>query len=158
MCNMPCKLPCCGPKGRDAGLLILRVTIGAIFVAAGYGKLQNLGMTTGFFSSVGIPFASVLTPVVAALEFVGGLMLIAGYKARIAAHWLIAIILVAILTTKLGQPFKMWYTDLAVLGGLFGVIASGSGSWCLFKSCCGPCKEGGEKSGCCGSGSCEKKA
>jgi putative oxidoreductase len=153
MCKTPCKLPCCGPQGRNAGLLILRLTLGAIFVVAGYGKLQNLGMTAGFFGSVGIPMASVMAPLVGALELLGGLMLIAGYKARIAAHWLIAIIAVAMLTTKLGQPFKMWYTDLAIFGGLFGVLASGSGSWRLLKGCgnsCGPCAPEKKEDGCCG--------
>ncbi|NRQ37841.1 DoxX family protein [Nonomuraea sp. NN258] len=67
-------------QARPYVLLLARVAVGVIFLVHGYQKFATMGLagTTKFFESVGIPLAGVAAPVVAVLEVVGGLALIAG--------------------------------------------------------------------------------
>ncbi len=76
-------------KYRDAGLLILRVGIGFMFMLHGWPKItggpmfwEKLGMATG---SVGIHFAPTFFGFMAALaEFGGGILLMLGLCSRLA--------------------------------------------------------------------------
>lgn len=84
----------------DLGLAILRVVIGVIFIAHGVPKLFG-GMegTAGFFGSIGIPLPLAAAWLVALLEFLGGLALIAGLfvmpiSLLLVAHMLTGIVLV----------------------------------------------------------------
>lgn len=76
----------------------LRLVLGATFVRTGWGKLHSLDQVTAYFASLGIPAASVQAPVVAALELVGGLLLLAGLGTRVAAALLTGVMTVALAT------------------------------------------------------------
>lgn len=80
--------------------LFARITIGVVFIESGWGKLHNIEKVVGYFESLGIPFANIQAPMVAAIEFGAGLFLLAGIATRIAAVPLIAIMTVAIATAK----------------------------------------------------------
>jgi uncharacterized membrane protein YphA (DoxX/SURF4 family) len=69
-----------------------------VFLWSGWGKLQNLPAITGNFIEWGIPLPHILTPFVAGLEFVGGILLIVGLLTRIAAGGLGVVMIVAIAT------------------------------------------------------------
>jgi hypothetical protein len=45
--------------------LLARITIGAVFIESGWGKLHNLPKVIDFFHSLGIPYAEVQAPFVA---------------------------------------------------------------------------------------------
>lgn len=70
----------------DYGALLLRVSMGVMFVAHGL-VLKYLGFTpagtAAYFASLGYP--AFLGYVVIAAEIVGGLLLIAGYKVRLVS-------------------------------------------------------------------------
>ncbi len=83
--------------------LLARITVGVVFVESGWGKLHNIEKVIGFFESLGIPFANLQAPMVAAIEFGAGLFLLAGVATRIAALPLIAIMTVAIATAKAAE-------------------------------------------------------
>jgi putative oxidoreductase len=78
--------------------LAARVAVGLVFVTAGWGKLQNLERVVEFFRSLGIPAPELQAPFVAAVELVGGLLLVAGLGTRFVAVPLAATMVVAIAT------------------------------------------------------------
>jgi putative oxidoreductase len=80
------------------GPLALRLVVGISFALTGWGKLHNLDAITRFFDSLGIPAASIQAPMVAGIEFVGGLLVVLGLGTRVAAGLLAGVMGVALLT------------------------------------------------------------
>lgn len=94
---------------RDLPMILLRVMVGLVFVSEGILKFvrpQELGV--GRFAAIGMPFPEVLAPLVAVVEIAGGLSVMVGFYAGDAALALLAVIVVALVTTKLpilvGRP------------------------------------------------------
>jgi uncharacterized membrane protein YphA (DoxX/SURF4 family) len=119
---MPCEKlrsfcqSCLSACGKLAWLppLLARVSVGWVFAETGYGKLfNNLSGFISYLESLGIPLAQVQGPMVAGCELVFGALLLIGFLTRIAALPLIGIMVVAILTTKLG--------DIGSASDLFGI-------------------------------------
>lgn len=98
-------------------LAAARITVGWVFLQSGWGKLHNLEGVTDFFVSLGIPFAQVQAPVVAGIEFGGGLLLLLGLATRLAALPLVGVMSVAIRTA-------LW-DDIHDLSDLFGLAEFG---------------------------------
>jgi putative oxidoreductase len=94
---------------RDLPMMLIRVMVGLVFLTEGILKFvrpQDLG--AGRFATIGLPFPEVLAPIVAVIEIAGGLAVIVGIYAGDAALALLAVIVVALVTTKLpiliGRP------------------------------------------------------
>ena len=83
---------------RDPLLLAFRAIWGWQFCVTGWGKLGNLGGTTEFFASLGIPMPGVNALFVSLLEVVGGLLLLGGFASRFIAMLLTGNMAVAYLT------------------------------------------------------------
>ena len=68
------------------GLLILRLALGAVFLAHGGQKLFMIGMsgTAGMLSQMGIPRAAVAGPLLAIVEPLAGAALVLGLLTRLA--------------------------------------------------------------------------
>jgi putative oxidoreductase len=80
--------------------VIMRVVMGIIFMIHGIAKFQmGLSNVEAWFSSIGVP--GFLAYVVAALELVGGIMLIVGLFTRYVSVLFVLLLLGAILTAKL---------------------------------------------------------
>ena len=86
-----------------AGPLIMRLTVGYVFMLTGWGKLTNLPQVTQNFIDWGIPFPNILTPFVSGVECFGGAMLILGLFTRIPAAMLAVVMVVAIKSAKWGD-------------------------------------------------------
>ena len=111
---------------RSPLLLAVRLVWGWGFVQAGAGKLGDLGRTTAFFDSLGIPAPGVNAAMAAATECIGGVLLIAGLGSRLVAVPLVVTMLVAYATAHrdslssldafvVQAPFPFLSTALAVL-------------------------------------------
>lgn len=79
---------------------IMRVVLGILFLAHGISKLKmGLGNVEAWFSSLGIPGG--LAYFIAALEIVGGIMLMAGLFTRYVSALFVIMLTGAIFTAKL---------------------------------------------------------
>ncbi|MBP8809760.1 MAG: DoxX family protein [Kofleriaceae bacterium] len=94
--------------------LALRIVLGVAFIKTGWGKLNNLDRVEKFFTSLDIPAAHIQAPMVAGIEFVGGLLLLVGLGTRLAAALLVSVMAVAIYTAI--WPEAAGWTE--VLGGI----------------------------------------
>jgi putative oxidoreductase len=117
--------------------LLGRFAIAALFLPAGLNKLMGVEGTTGYFVSLGLPAAAVLVWVVIAIEVLGGLALILGYRTRLVAIGLAAFTLFASIA---GHAFwaapadaafiaqLLFFKNIAIIGGLLVLASSGAGS------------------------------
>jgi putative oxidoreductase len=118
------------------GLTVLRVVTGIVYFHHGYEKLFRMGIhgVTGFFGHLGIPGPAVAAVIVTLVEFVGGLLLIAGLGTRIAAGLNAIDMVVAILVVHLKNGFSgpMGYEHpLTLLGACICLVLAGGGALTL---------------------------
>ena len=78
--------------------LAARIAVGVVFIASGWGKLHDLATVVDFFRKLGIPAPELQAPFVAAVELVGGALVLVGFAARLASIFLMATMAVAIET------------------------------------------------------------
>lgn len=118
-------------KYKDLAPLLLRIGVGLIFIVAGWGKLNGIEGTADFFGNIGIPLPAIMAWVVAIVEFVGGIMVLVGYRIQLPALLLAFTMLVAIITTKLGgdEVFRAMRLDLMLLLASLALTFMNSGSY-----------------------------
>jgi putative oxidoreductase len=117
---------------KDYSLLVLRLGVGGVFLGHGYLKLTGLQQFAGFLEQTGTPFVTIMAPLVAAMEFLGGLAILLGTGTRIAALLLTGVMVVAMLTVTFARGFAGGYDiNLAVLGGLLCLLFGGPGKFAL---------------------------
>jgi putative oxidoreductase len=116
-------------------MLVLRVVVGVTFLLHGLDKLGDLAGTEQLFVSLGIPVPALMAPLVAVTEAVGGVLLIAGLATPLVGAALATDMLVALLTTHLGQGFfvRDGGMELTLLlgGASLGIGLVGAGRFSL---------------------------
>ena len=112
--------------------LVGRILIAVIFVKSGVEKIGTYAGTQGYMEAAGVPGELLLA--VIALEVLGGLALVLGFKTRIVALALAGFSVLAGLLFH-GAPDQMQQLmllkNLAIAGGLLVLAARGPGSWSL---------------------------
>jgi putative oxidoreductase len=82
------------------GPTLARITVGAVFIGTGWGKLNNIAQTVEYFTTLHIPAAGFQARLAAGTEFFGGILVLLGLGARLASLPLAFTMVVAILTAK----------------------------------------------------------
>lgn len=108
-----------------------RALISAIFLLSGFSKVADPAGTIGYIEAMGLPFAEVALAGAIAVELIGGILLIAGYRTKLVAAILAAFSLV----TAFGFHFDLadqnqfvhFFKNIAMAGGLLQVVAFGAG-------------------------------
>lgn len=99
----------CGSQWKDHVYALLRVLTGFVFVYHGYDKVFGMGIdaTAKFFTSVGIPAANILAPLVAYGELLGGIALMVGFLTHWVSKAFVVIMLGAIWFVHLSKGFSV---------------------------------------------------
>jgi putative oxidoreductase len=110
-----------------------RALLAAMFIVAGFGKIGAYAGTQAYMESFGLP--GFLLPAVIGLEVFGGLAVLLGIQARVAAVLLAGFTLLAALIfhSDFGQPMQsvLFMKNLAIGGALLMLAARGPGEWVI---------------------------
>jgi len=117
------------------GLLVIRLGLGAGFIAHGFQKFSAMDGTIAFFSSVNLPAA--LAYLVAAIELLGGIAMVLGVFTTIAGALLALVMVGAIILVKFKMGFLGGFEmDTLYLAMALGIVLAGPGAYsaaCFFK-------------------------
>jgi len=109
-----------------------RLMIGLPFAMSGLGKLGAYGATVGMITAAGLPFPPLAFAVAVAIELGGGLLLVAGYRARSVAAALALFSLAAAISFhgNFADQNQMihFLKNVMMTGGLLQIAAFGGGA------------------------------
>jgi putative oxidoreductase len=115
---------------------LIRLLVGLVFLSEGIQKfLFPASLGVGRFLKIGIPAPQAMAPLVGAIEILCGSLLVLGLLSRLATVPLLAVIAVAIVSTKLPMLFagNLWgmaheaRADYSMPMGLLFLLVVGSG-------------------------------
>ena len=118
----------------DAGLLLLRLALGIVFVMHGWQKATEFGVSGlgGSLASLGIPFPTVNAALLIATELGGGLAMLAGVFARFAGVALAFAMTVATITVHLPNGFFLpngYEFTMTLFFASLAIAAAGAGAY-----------------------------
>jgi len=109
-----------------------RILIAAMFLVAGIGKIAGYAATQGYMQSQGVPGS--LLPLVIALEILGAMAIIAGFRTRIVAALLAVFTIVAAVVFHGGGDRMqqiLFLKNVSIAGGFLLLVARGAGEWSI---------------------------
>ena len=122
-------------KQTDTAALVGRIFIAVLFLLSGLGKVAAPAATQGYISAMGLP-----APVLAyfgstAVELIGGVLLIVGFRVRaVAVGMAVFTLLTAVFFHRdFADQNQMihFLKNIAIVGGLLQVAAFGAGAFSL---------------------------
>jgi putative oxidoreductase len=123
-------------------LLIGRLLLAVLFLTVGIRKALAIAGSAGYFAKLGFPMPEVMVYVAILIEIGGALMLIAGWKTRIAA-WILALFVVVATfmahrfwefpDAQYANQMNHFLKNGAIVGALMFVAACGPGSLSVDK-------------------------
>lgn len=123
------------PALSDAAKLVGRILLALMFVMGGWSKISGYSGTQGYMASAGVP--GILLPLVIIVELIGGLMVVVGYKTRLAALALFAFTIAASVLFHMNwaQPMQqlLFMKNLGIAGGFLVLFAAGAGAYSVDK-------------------------
>ena len=118
--------------------LLARVLLTILFFVAAYNKVTHIDQTVGYMGKVGLPMPQVTTWLVIAIESIGGLFVLIGWKTRLIA---LIMALFTLGTALLGHKFwvdpsqaTQFLKNLAIAGGFLMLMYAGPGRISADKS------------------------
>lgn len=125
---------------RHITALVARIALSAIFLISGFSKLSDPAAAVGYMEKMGVPESGTLVYVAGMAELLGGLAILFGFLTRVGAIGLVAFLVV---TTYFFHDFwnlsgaeaktqmVQFTKNLALMGGLLMLVASGAGRYSL---------------------------
>jgi putative oxidoreductase len=137
---MPNMIDRLATRGQDVILLLGRSALAAIFVYSSFNKLTHWDAFTASLAGQGVPMPEVLSVAGVAVEAMGTIAVVLGFKTRFAALLLILFTVVATLIAH-----RFWIFDdaaramqaihfmknIAIVGGFLLLCAAGPGAYSL---------------------------
>lgn len=118
---------------NDVAILIARVLVAMLFLIASYNKFKGLGGSTAYMTKLGVPAPSIMAPVVAAFELAAGLLLLVGFKTRLAALAIGVFVIIAALLAHTnfadGNQLNHFLKNFAIVGGCLALFVTGGGAY-----------------------------
>lgn len=126
--------------------LMGRFLITFIFLRSAFGKISNFAGVAGSMAARGMPLAEFLLACAIAIEIVGGLCVLLGWKARWGALALLIFLVPATLIfhnfwvvdpaqlKELANQTNHFYKNVTIIGALVFVIGMGSGPLSIDRS------------------------
>ncbi|MDR8729043.1 DoxX family protein [Burkholderia pseudomultivorans] len=125
-------------RSVDSGVIFFaRLALAALFLWGGVMKLLGYGDFVGYLRGLNVPFAQYIAPVVVAIEALGGLLLIVGYKVKPLA---LLMALYTVATAMVGHNFWdatdaavqhdmviHFWKNIAIAGGFLLLFVTGAG-------------------------------
>ncbi|MFL5337754.1 MAG: DoxX family protein [Geminicoccaceae bacterium] len=112
--------------------LLGRLLLAVIFLLSGFSKLTGASGTIAYIESAGLPAPTLAYAVALVVELVGGLLLVVGFRTRLAA------LVLTLFTVAAAFGFHSDFADqnqmihflknIAITGGLLQVVGFGAGA------------------------------
>ncbi|WP_333614842.1 DoxX family protein [Psychrobacter sp.] len=123
-------------KLQELSAPIGRLLLSMIFIFSGFTKITGYAATQGYMESMGVP--GMLLPLVIAVELLGGIAILLGFKARLVA------LLMAGFSIASALLFHQFWIDesqmnpfmknIAMAGGFLMIFAHGPGAYSIDNS------------------------
>lgn len=123
-------------SGTPIVSLLGRVLLSAIFILSGFSKIFAFKAMAGMMAGKGFPLPAIAMGIAIAIEVIGGLAILTGFKAKLTA-WIVFLYLIP--TTFMFHNFwtmqgamRMdnqihFLKNLAIMGGLLLLASNGAG-------------------------------
>ncbi len=102
-----------------------RLLLSMIFIISGLNKISTYANTSQYMDAMGV--SESLLPMVIALEVIGGLMLLLGYKTKVITFFLAGFCLISAFMFHFDlseqNQFIHFFKNVAIAGGLLLVVA-----------------------------------
>ena len=85
----------------DMPLFVLRISLGLVFINAGYGKVTDIQWVESFFTGLQIPFPLLNAYLASYTEFIGGILMVLGLGTRFVSIPLAGVMVVALFTAHI---------------------------------------------------------
>lgn len=113
--------------------LLGRLFLAMIFIQSGLSKMSDYAATQGYMDAMAV--SSALLPLVIALEVLGGIAIVIGFKARLVALAMAGFSLLSALLfhTNFSDHTQtiMLMKNIAIAGGFLMIVAHGAGAYAL---------------------------
>lgn len=118
---------------ENYGSLIGRILISLIFLVAGINKVFAYAGTQGYMEAMGVPGA--LLPLVIALEILGAVAIIVGYKTKLFAFLLSGFTILSAFLFHFNfadqTQSALFMKNIAISGGFLFLLVNGAGKYAL---------------------------
>jgi putative oxidoreductase len=128
------------------GPLLARLLMAQLFIISGFGKMLAFNRTAAMLANHDFPMPEVMLVLTIAVEFGGGILLIAGWRVRCVATALFVFTLAATLVfhpvwrvepEAAKAALNQFIKNLSIMGGLLYMVVFGAGPLSIGSDACG---------------------